>query len=150
MNLTITGIDRTVENLGKVEAGIASEKPMEKAVQIVTKDARANTPVDQGVTRASITPSIHSRRDMIIGVVGSNKKSALWAEKGTRPHWPPIRALEGWARRHGTKAYLVALAISRHGTKGHHMLQRALDDNQSRIIREFQDYYNRLSREANS
>lgn len=149
MNLTIQGVNRTVENLGKVQAGIASEKPMEKAVQIVTKDARANTPVDQGVTRASITPSVHSQGGEVVGVVGSNRKSALWVEKGTRPHWPPIRALEGWARRHGMKAYLVALAISRRGTKGHHMLQRALDDNQRRIIREFQDYYNRLTREAN-
>lgn len=146
MTLTIKGVNETIGNLNQIQTGIGSERPMQKAVQIVTRDAKANTPVDQGVTRASITPSVASRGSEVMGIVGSNLKSALWAEKGTRPHWPPLVAIEPWARRHGMSAYLVARAISRRGTKAHHMLERALDDNQRRIIQEFQAYYNRLTK----
>jgi HK97 gp10 family phage protein len=144
MNLTIKGVDGTIENLAKIQAGIISEKPMKAATRLVTREAKKNTPVDLGTTRASITPSIRSFSGGIEGVVGSNLKSALWAEKGTRPHWPPLKAVEGWARRHGMTAYLVALAVSRKGTKAHHMLENALKDNQREIVREFQNYYNRL------
>jgi HK97 gp10 family phage protein len=144
MNLTIKGVTETINNLNRVEKGIGSDKPMKAATQLVTREAKKNTPVDLGTTRASITPSIRASRNGVEGVVGSNRKSALWAEKGTRPHWPPLKAVEGWARRHGMTAYLVALAVSRKGTKAHHMLENALKDNQGEIIREFQNYYNRL------
>jgi HK97 gp10 family phage protein len=144
MNLTIKGVTETINNLNRVEKGIGSDKPMKAATQLVTREAKKNTPVDLGTTRASITPSIRSSRNEIEGIVGSNRKSALFAEKGTRPHWPPLKAVEGWARRHGMTAYLVALAVSRKGTKAHRMLENALKDNQGKIIREFQNYYNRL------
>lgn len=146
MNLTIKGVDGVISNLNQIQAGIGSPVPMEKATQLVTRDAKKNTPTDLGATKASITPSVTSRGGETVGVVGSNLKSALWAEKGTRPHFPPIRAVEGWARRHGMVAYLVARAISRKGTKAHHMLENALEDNQRKIVRMFQDYYNRLAK----
>lgn len=44
---------------------------------------------------------------------------AIFVERGTRPHWPPIAALAGWARRHGRNAFLVARAISRYGTRAY-------------------------------
>jgi len=148
MNLTIKGVNEIISNLNRVQGGIGSRKPMEQSTKLLTREARKNTPEDTGATKESITPSVRSLSNGIEGVVGSNKKSALWVEKGTRPHWPPLRAVEGWAQRHGMTAYLVALSISRKGTKGHHMLERALDDNQRKVIQMFQDYYNRLSKDA--
>ena len=149
MNLTIVGVDKTISNLTRLEEGIASEKPMQQATQLVTREARKNTSVDLGMTRASITPSVESRGNEVIGIVGSNRKSALWVEKGTRPHWPPVQALEGWARRHGAVAFLVARAISRRGTKAHHMLENALEDNRRKIIQFFEDYNRQITKEAN-
>lgn len=148
MQITQRGINETISKLNRAEQGIASEKPMREATQLVTREARKHTPTDQGTTRASITPSVMVKGNTTVGVVGSKLKSALWVEKGTRPHWPPIAALEPWARRHGTIAFLVARAISKRGMKGHHMLENALEDNRRRIIRFFEDYNQKVVRDA--
>lgn len=38
-------------------------------------------------------------------------------EYGTRPHWTPRDALQGWADRHGIPVFLVQRAIAMKGTK---------------------------------
>lgn len=41
---------------------------------------------------------------------------AIYVEKGARPHFPPLDALEDWAKRHGfDSAWPIALAISKRG-----------------------------------
>ncbi|RPI52769.1 MAG: hypothetical protein EHM56_08000 [Chloroflexi bacterium] len=94
--------------------------------------------VDSGRTRASYTPEIRLSGDVVAGVVGSNLKTALWQETGTRPHWPPIDALVIWARRHGTTAYLVARGIARHGTRARRPLGRAFEDARDKIVARFE------------
>jgi hypothetical protein len=89
--------------------------------------------VDTGVLRASITPEVRQQGNKTLGVVGSNLVYAPFVELDTRPHWPPLAALELWAQRHGTTAYIVARAISRTGTKGKKYLQKALLDNEQEI-----------------
>ena len=108
---------------------------MRDSTLYVQRDARRYAPVDTGRLRASITPSIRSDKTGIQGVIGSNVVYAPYMELGTRPHWPPISALETWARRHGMSAYQVALAIATRGTKARRYLQRAIEDNASRIYR---------------
>lgn len=50
--------------------------------------------------------------------VGSNLLYALFVEFGTRPHFPPMKDLEAWARRHGFEsAWLVCKAIAEKGLK---------------------------------
>ena len=34
----------------------------------------------------------------------------------TRPHFPPVKALTGWAKRHGMNPYVVANSIAQKGT----------------------------------
>jgi hypothetical protein len=89
--------------------------------------------VNTGRLRASITPAVRVRGNTVEGVVGSNVKYAPFVELNTRPHWPPLAALEVWARRHHTTAYVVARAIARRGTYGKHYLERAFKDNAERI-----------------
>jgi hypothetical protein len=94
--------------------------------------------VDTGVLRASITPGISMEGATFVGVVGSNLKYAPFVEFDTRPHWPPIKALETWAKRHGAVAFLVARAISIRGTIGKHFLQRAFDSAKDYIKHRFE------------
>lgn len=49
-------------------------------------------------------------------------------EYGSKPHWPPISALEGWAERHGIPAFLVARKIAREGTEARPYMQPAYED----------------------
>jgi len=57
-----------------------------------------------------------------------------FVDMGTRPHWPPVKALEGWARRHGIPAFLVARAIARKGTKETKFLRGAWDETARREL----------------
>jgi len=107
---------------------------MRNATLMIHRSARLNAPVDTGRLRASITPSVTATENVIKGIVGSNVVYAPYVELGTRPHFPPISALETWARSHGTSAFLVARAISRRGTKAVKYLQRAYEENIGRIM----------------
>ena len=55
----------------------------------------------------------------------------------SRPHYPPLRALEGWARRHHVSPYVVQRAIARHGTKAHRMFELGAKASEHDI----QDYF---------
>jgi hypothetical protein len=147
MQISFKGLNETVVNLTRISGQVKdTTEPMRQATLLVAGDARRNAPVDRGVTRASIMPSVESRNNSTTGVVGSNQLSALYMERGTRPHWPPLVALETWARRHGTTAFLVARAISRRGTKARLFLQKALDTNQGRIVQLFNDYIRKVAK----
>lgn len=149
MTVTIEsrGLNEAIDNLNRMghELGHMTGA-MQQSTLVVTRSAKQNAPVDRGVTRASITPSVESRGNETVGVVGSNLMSALVMEVGARPHWPPLAALEVWARRHGTTAFLVARAIARRGIKARRYLQRALDDNTARIVKIFNDSVGKIVR----
>lgn len=122
------GLKRTAEDL----QGSRFLDAMRKAVMIVTYDAKRNAPVDVGKLQASITPEVRSGNP-VQGVVGSNVDYAPYMELGTKPHFPPLAALEVWARRHGRTAYQVALSIAAKGTEPRLYLRDALKDNASKI-----------------
>lgn len=147
MRVVVEGVDEAIQNLRRIDQDLSNmREPMQRATLLVSGSARKNAPVDRGLTRASITPSVSSSGNETTGIVGSNLKSALFMELGTRPHWPPLAALETWARRHGTTAYLVARAIARRGLKARRFLQKALDSNTGKIVRIFNDYVNKVTR----
>ena len=48
--------------------------------------------------------------------VGPTAGYGPYVEYGTKPHFPPPKALEGWAKRHGFEsAWPICLAISKRG-----------------------------------
>lgn len=67
-------------------------------------------------------------------------------EFGTRPHWPPISALEGWAERHGIPAYLVARKIAREGTEARPYWQPAYEDLDKYVQGELQGFAEEIAR----
>jgi len=124
---------RKMEQTAKDLRGTAMVEAMRDATLLVEAQARKLAPVDTGRLRASIVPQVVQRDNVVKGIVGSNVKYAPYMELGARPHWPPIAALEVWARRHHTTAFLVARAIARRGIKARRFLQRAVMENRNRI-----------------
>lgn len=55
-------------------------------------------------------------------------KYAAAVEYGSKPHWPPISALQGWADRHNIPVFLVARKIARDGTKPRYFWQQTFED----------------------
>lgn len=96
-------------------------------LQAVEVEAKRLCPVDENGLRASSKIVMRQGPRGPEGTLTFTAPYALFVHEGTRPHWPPIQALEGWAKRHGfPNAYLVAKAIAMHGTKGTPFLWNAL------------------------
>lgn len=91
--------------------------------RILTNEAKQACPVDEGRLRSSISSRLVQGPRGLAVEVGSAVSYALFVEAGTKPHFPPVVALGGWARRHGGgSAFTVARAISLRGTKAHRYL----------------------------
>lgn len=60
----------------------------------------------------------------------SNKadRYAIYVERGTKPHFPPISALQGWASRHGIPVWAVARKIAREGTEPRWIFRDTFED----------------------
>lgn len=136
-SVAIRGLVETQRKLEQTIADLQGDAfldGMRGATLLVQRDAKRLAPVDTGRLRASITPEIRQRGNTVQGVVGTNVVYAPPVEFGSRPHYPPISALQVWARRHGMNAFVLQRAIGRRGTKAHRFFQQAFDQNRDRIV----------------
>lgn len=135
----VKGLRETTAKMEQVVRDLHGEPMLEgmrDATLLVQGTARTLAPVDTGRLRASVLPEVRNEplTGSVIGVVGSSVEHAPYMELGTKPHWPPLAALETWAKRHGTTAFAVARAIARRGTKAYRYLQGAVEQNESKIV----------------
>lgn len=118
-------------------------RAMQKSVLYLSGLAKRQAPVDTGRLRSSITTAIDPAPPFPRwGKVGTNVTYAAFAEFGTRPHWPPVGALQPWAQRHGfgeglRADFLVRRAIARRGTRAQPYLRPALQKSMAQIRRIF-------------
>lgn len=145
----IQEVQRNLETAAKNLRGTPMINAMRDATLIIDRDAKKNAPVDTGRLRASITPEVTSQGEIVTGVVGSNVTYAPFVELGTRPHWPPLAALEVWARRHHTSAFVVARSIALHGTPAKEFLKKAFDDNKEKVERRIGQAVEAIVKQAN-
>lgn len=111
------------------KVGSEGTRRLLKKMIIVGEDrAKKVCPADNGFLRASIKTDMDSAATPQWASWLTNQKYAPYVEYGTKPHFPPVGALEGWAKRHNTSAFIVARAIARHGTKPHLMFTMAAED----------------------
>ena len=160
-NLEVRGL---IEERRRTDATIAALhgppmlNAMRDATLLVTRTARGISSVDTGRLRASIVPEVRLNGDVVQGVVGSNVVHAPFAILGTKPHWPPIAAIQAWVHRKGLGgrdfghgritrasadveagiAFLIARKISRSGTKGDQSLITAIESNAAAIYRKIE------------
>ncbi len=99
--------------------------------------AKEKAPVDTGRLRASITSIIRPLQAVVVARV----LYARFVEFGRRPgSWPPLSAMQPWARRHGfppgrVGAFLVARAIFRRGIKPQPFMGPAVRESRREIER---------------
>lgn len=143
--LEIKGLKETqakMEQVARDLEGPPLVEAMRTCTLMVERDAKILAPVDTGRLRASITPRVERGviGSGVKGVVGSNVKYAAAVETGSKPHWPPFRALEGWARRHGANEAEVWWAIGIKGTRAQPYLQPAFEKNENAIKDKLEDF----------
>jgi hypothetical protein len=73
-------------------------------------------------------------------------KYAAYVEYGTKPHMPPISALQAWADRHGIPVWAVALKIARDGTEPRYMWRDGFESLNKRVDSELDDFAQEIIR----
>lgn len=113
--------------------------------QLLEREVKDRMPTASGVSRASIFSREQVLGDGGIGVVGSAQPHIVYVELGTKPHFPPVAALEDWVRQklavpenrvHGV-AYAIARKIARHGTKPVGMFGNTWAQQRDAVVRRF-------------
>ena len=71
------------------------------------------------------------------GKITAQTQYAIYVHEGTGPHWPPLDAVEPWARRHGIPAFVVARSIAAKGTKANPFFDLARKETQPDVDKIF-------------
>lgn len=67
--------------------------------------------------------------------IGPTAKYGPYIEFGTRPHFPPMEALEAWARHHGFEStWPICKAIAERGLRARPYLTPAYDDFEGELL----------------
>jgi hypothetical protein len=145
IKMEVKGLKEVQAEMARIAKGMTGSLmygAMSKATLIVQRSAVKDAPVDRGRLRASITPEVAVRANVIEGVVGSNVKYAPYQELGTRPFWPPWRPIYEWALRKtrgdrrgaGALAASVRASIAARGIRAKRFLQGAVEKNVNKIV----------------
>lgn len=121
-------------------------RSMVEADELLEREVKDLMPTATGLSRASIFSREQALPDGALGVVGTAQPHVAYLELGTRPHFPPVAALEDWVRvKFGyikdEQIHSAALAIARkiaaRGTLGVGMFHRSFARLQPNLIRIF-------------
>jgi len=129
MQLTFKNFDKWNKKLKDPKLlGGPIRKALLQSAEYAIGQAKELTPVDTGRARNSYAAKVDPSPVPQWASIGSNLEYMKPLEFGSKPHFPPLSALQPWARRHGFPAgspgaFLVARVIAARGTKAHHMLR---------------------------
>jgi hypothetical protein len=144
VTLRLEGAEPLARALRRSPELVAAEslRAMTASLLLVEGDARRNVRHDTRRLMNSITHRVRGQAGSpggtrLVGEVGPSVRYGLYVERGSRPHWPPVAALVGWARRHGVSPYAVQRGIARRGTRARPFLLPAFTKNADRIVRLF-------------
>ena len=94
----------------------------------IQKKAKENLKETWDTGNAANTLIVDRSHNGLNAQIEATAPYAVYIEFGTKPHFPPPDALEGWAKRHGMdSAWPICLAIAKHGTPAHPFLLPAYE-----------------------
>ena len=111
-----------------------------KSLSYIEAMAKLKCPVDRGRLRSSFKQEIVGLR----GKLEVGAKYGIFVEKGTRPHTPPFKAIERWARRKGLPAGAVWMSIRMKGTKAHPFFEPAIKESREMISKFFREAFSKI------
>jgi len=146
LSITVKNWDEFVEISRKYPevARQYSNTAIRRTVIILQGDSIKNAPIDTGNLRGKTKVNFGDWW----GSVKSDTEYAAAVHEGQAAHFPPSSALEGWVRRKfGVKnekqvkqiAFLIARKISKSGVKSKPYMAKAIDDNNARIDKIFEE-----------
>lgn len=127
----------------------------ELLMQVVKRTPTGVSSSQQGNLVGSIHSDVYGTPKGLFGSVATAQLYGLPVEEGTKPHFPPETALWDWVRlKLGISdkqemisvAYLIALKISHHGTKGKHMFRDGYTAAEPKMKRWFVSAFHRIAK----
>lgn len=113
-----------VKELNKYLKDMAAKKKSEFKGEVyataldMQKRAKVNVKKSWDLGNLANSIMIHKVDDGMNCRIFPEAPYAIYVEYGTKPHFPPPEALEGWARRHGfDSAWPICKAINERGLK---------------------------------
>lgn len=134
LTVRVLGTEELTKKLGNRLYAAQTSRFFRAAGLTVKGRAQDKAPRWDGALVNSIRAEFDSGTPVRWAKIGTNMNYAPFVERGTRPHWPPVRAIAPWARSKGLNPFAVARAISRKGTKPHPFLEPALDESHGDIL----------------
>lgn len=138
--IQVKGLEELSQNLGKSVDVLNKQvnEALDNSVTLIQKRARRNAPVFQGELKRSIRKKVRS--NISRGEVEAFAKHAPYVESGTKPHFPPVAALERWGKIKLGKpglGFVIARKIARKGTKAQPYMEPAVEESLSDVERFF-------------
>ena len=131
----LEGIEDLVAKSGLLNAKVGSivRDLLTKSASGIERKAKQLAPVDTGRLKASIAHTVGAGNVPMWAMTGTNVKYARPVEYGTKPHWAPLRAFQGWAQRHHANEAAVWWSVGKKGTKAHPYLRPAFEESKPDI-----------------
>ena len=111
--------------------GEANQATANEIFDLARRNLQENDSIAWGNLYDSVVTEV-SARGLAIWV-GSTSPYAAYVEFGTRPHWPPVDAIEDWCEVKGIPveaAFLIARKIAERGTPARPFMRPALKEGQ--------------------
>lgn len=120
VKITLKGMDALMKEIGrqKSKTALIKQEVLASALDIKTQavdNLRALGAWDKGGAGLAGSIIVETTPNGLSAEVGSPLPYAPYVEFGTRAHFPPMEALEDWARKHKVPVFLVARAIAKRG-----------------------------------
>lgn len=130
INVTMHG-QEVVDALSRASAGLhgAILEQLGIVSEAVAKVMREKAPVGVGGDKG-LRGSIGFKVDPAT-LTSEIKPSVSYAdavETGSKPHFPPVSALQAWADMHGINVWALAYSISKKGTQPHPYIKPTYDE----------------------
>lgn len=143
LSVKIKGIDKLQAAFKKSPKLVKDtlDPAIKKALIAIQAKSTPHIPTDRGFLRNSNRIAMSILR----GVLDNSSPYSTFVHEGTKPHFPPISAVEGWSKRHGISPFLVARAIAQRGTKGVPFYDKGINDAKQILDKIFNDALNTLT-----
>lgn len=129
------------------------ETAMTSAVAYLDRETRERTPAASGALRQAWVSDVRVLYGAVIGTLSNPLPYAIPVELGSKPHFPPVDAIQNWVEvklnLYGSEAESVALSIARkiaqRGTLAAGMAHLALAHGRETVADEFRAAAQRIA-----
>lgn len=158
LSITLQGFDQLERAFSQAPQVVGEELGifMHGLVAHLEAEVKDRTPAAHGLLRASIVGRANSvggaMNTHVLGIVGSANAYVVPVELGTKPHMPPVLAIEDWVKvklgltgkEARSAAWGIARKIAKKGTKGAFMFRDAFEENAAEVQHQFDQTISRI------